>query len=151
MKALPIVIVALVVGVFGLMFLWFDRRRHDGFWLWQRRALRRRGLRGRGVVLNSVDRGRVRVVNGKYIHRYDLVVEVTLDGADPHRASVSHDAFMPNLTCREGDSVPVLVDPADRKRVLIDRAAIEDERAERAARDQAAADEKRRALLAEKD
>ncbi|HUS66230.1 MAG TPA: hypothetical protein VMZ28_16870 [Kofleriaceae bacterium] len=136
-----------ICGVFALLFLWFDRRRHDGFWLWQRRGLRRRGLRGRGTVLNSVDRGRVRVVNGRYIHRYDLVVEVTLDGAEPYRASVSHDAFVPNLTCREGDGVPVLVDPRARQRVLIDRAAIEDALDERRRRDQAAADEKRRQLL----
>lgn len=138
----------MVVGTIGFTLV-LDRRASNGFWLWQRLALRRRGLRGRAVVMSRIDRGTVRVVKHRVIHRYDLVLDVRLDGEEPYRVSMTLHASLLDYTTSEGKNIPVLVDPRDRTRVLYDLAAVLEEHEERRRRDELAGEEKRRKLLAE--
>jgi hypothetical protein len=143
------VCVVLTVIAAPAVLLHFDRRASNGFWLWQRLALRRSGLRGRGVVLSRIDRGTVRVEKRRVIQHYDLVVEVHLEGEQPYRVSMTLWASAHDYTTAEGKNIPVLVDPHDRKRVLYDLSAVIDEHEERRRREELAGEEKRRKLLAE--
>ena len=151
MEALgPIAAFAAFITLFALIFLNIDRKKHAGFWIWQRSAMRNHGRRGQGKVLNRVDRGQRYLVNRVPVNAYDLVVEITLEGGETYRASVSLNAYTHDRSTAEGEVVPLFVDPKDRERVMIDFDAIEAARDARNQRDADRAEAKRRALLAER-
>ena len=150
----PIVgVVFAVVVVIAVMAytLHNDRRASNGFWLWQRVAMKRRGLRARGIVLSRIDRGVV--VSGKHrsVHRFDYVVEVHLEGEQPYRVPMIWWTSLLDYTTSEGKDIPVLVDPHDRKRVLYDESALHEEYEAERRRKELAGEEKQRKLLAGDD
>jgi hypothetical protein len=126
-----------------------DRRASNGLWLWQRLTLRRRGLPGRGLVLSRIDRGSVRVEKGRSIHHFDLVVEVQLEGEEPYRVPMVLWASLLDYTTSEGQSIPVRVDPHDRRRVMYDESALHAEYEEQRRRDALVGEQRQRELLAE--
>jgi hypothetical protein len=146
----PIAAFAAFITIFAFIFLNIDRKKHGGFWVWQRSAMRNHGRRGEGKVLSRVDRGQRYLVNRVPVNAYDLVVEITLDGGETYRVSVTLNAYTHDSTTAEGQVVPLFVDPKDRERVMIDFSAIEAKRDARQQRDADRAEEKRRRLLAER-
>jgi len=147
MKWFAILAPVVIVAGTAFLILYFMRRHAGGFWPWQRWWMRRNGRRATGVVLNRVDRGGVRVQNKSYVNRYDLVVEVTLEGEQPYRVSVTLDAYTHEGHTVEGTELPLLVHPRDRQRVLIDFDTIGERREERQRQELEEAERKRRALL----
>jgi hypothetical protein len=144
------VVVAVLVPIAAIAFaLHQDRRASNGLWLWQRLALKRRGLRGRGVVLSRIDRGSVRVEKQRSVHHFDLVVEVHLEGEQPYRVPMTLWASLLDYTTAEGKNIPVVVDPRDRKRVLYDESALHEEYEAQRRREELAGKERQRELLAE--
>jgi hypothetical protein len=119
--------------------------------VWQIRALRRNGRRANGVVRSCIDRGSVRIQNRRTIHKYDLVMEVTIDQEPPYRVSLTLDAGSGagSYLYKEGNELPLLVDPRDRERVLIDFDTIDERREAVQRQELEAAERKRRALLDE--
>jgi hypothetical protein len=146
----PIGAFAAFITFFAFIFLNMDRRKHAGFWVWQRSSMRNHGRRGKGKVLNRIDRGRKYLVNRVPVHRYDLVLDVTLDDGEAYRVSVEHDAYTHDHSTVEGQVVPLYADAKNRERVMIDFAAVEEARDARRAREADRAEEKRRKLLAER-
>jgi hypothetical protein len=144
-------VVIAVMAVTGALafFLHQDRLASNGLWIWQRAALKRRGLRGRGIVLSRIDRGTVSVEKTRSVHRFDLVVEIHLEGEPPYRVPMTLWAGLLDYTTAEGQDIPVVVDPRDRQRVLYDQSALHDEYEAKRRREELAGEEKQRKLLAE--
>ena len=148
-EILLLVFVVLTVIAALAVTLHVDRRASNGFWLWQRLALQRSGLRGRGVVLSRIDRGTVREEKRRAVHHLDLVVDVHLEGEQPYRVSITLWASLPDSMTAEGKNIPLLVDPQDRKRVLYNPSALFEEHEARRRREEVVGEEKRRKLLEE--
>jgi hypothetical protein len=140
----PVVALTLFIGYFVVR----DRLMMGGFGVWERRRLSREGRRAEAVVLSRLDRGASKV--DSKLFRYELVLEVRPAGAAPYRVPFTFLGTRFDATGARGDTLPVLVDPADPKRVMVDLDAVWAARDARRASARDAEAERQRARLDER-
>lgn len=145
----------LFVAITPVAVLWFvllmifsaDRRVNCGFWIWQRESFRRTGLKGTGVVLESIERG-AGWTSPKHFQAVESVVEVTVPGQPSFRVSITRDVS--KWTTDKGKTFPVVVDPKNHERVMIDLKEIKRAEAAAVTATRDAAEANKRKLLDQK-
>jgi hypothetical protein len=120
MKAIiPLITIAFIFGIFFL-FGAVQARKCRGLWFWQELYLRKKGRKAVGVILDKASSPSWWTIGREPQRNYKVVIEVESSGMETYRVLFKYmgDLLLDPLTT--GLKVPVLIDPSDEQRVVVD-------------------------------
>ncbi len=123
-RGLPPLIPLLVTGAIAGALLRVNKRSMNGLWVWEQREILKIGIRGTATVLQKIARSNGPSTSDVSFSKVEAVVEISLPDRAPYRTTILREIMTINGELDVGEVLPVVVDPGEQNRVVVDIAAI---------------------------